>query len=70
MKVHYFHVSTLSNVQKFIQLIERETQRHRKRYVLLTSSFFSYIMLWDCIEHYTARIDYNQDFYNLYIYRA
>ena len=40
---------------------KRQTQSHRKTYVLFTSPIFRYTTLCDCIEHYTARIDYNQD---------
>ena len=40
---------------------KRETQSHRKNHVLLISSTFRYTTLCKRIEHYTARIGYNQD---------
>ena len=43
----------------------RETQS--EKVVLLISSTFRYTMLCNHIKHYTAGIDYNQDFY-IYIY--
>ena len=41
---------------------------HRKSYALLASPFFIYTTLCDCIEHYTARIDYNHIDIYIYIY--
>ena len=44
--------------------------RVTEKVVLLTSPFLRYTTLCDCIEHYTARIDYNQGLFSAYFNAA
>ena len=74
--LHYF---TSYTIYKYININDykslsgdwrkRETQSHRKSYVLLVSPIFTCTTLCERIEHSTESIEYTQDIYlSIYIY--